>query len=207
MQFFNKKCLLVIVIFFGFLHGAVSQVKTKTFKEKIPENAIPAKGLLASLFTVSEPAGFDSLLVKSEESSDNPDFKSKFAEAVNVRINVLENAQMYETNDSIVYVLKIVAKKARSLSMHFGEFYLSANAVMALYTDKELTDSITYQINSPSRFWGTRIYEGNAVNLALKIPLNEKGQSALTITQVNFGYQTGIGAPGASASCNKNVSC
>lgn len=42
-----------------------------------------------------------------------------------------------------MYALRILAKDALNISLEFGKFQLSENAVLSIFTNNELTDSIT----------------------------------------------------------------
>ena len=194
--------LLVSLLIFC---AAFAQVKTKTFNDKVPENLLPSKNMVPSTVNIAAPVGFDSLMLKSQSQNDAPDAKNKFAEAKEVSIDVLKNAKLIETKDSVFYFLTIKAEKAKSISLHFGKFILSPNAVMTLYNQQELTDSITAKENNRYNFWATRIYHENELNIVIRMPLKDKGKSEVLITQVNFGLQSG--APGASLPCNVNVAC
>lgn len=88
---------------------------------------------------------------------------------------------------------------------------LSENSLLSLYTQHELTDSITSNENNQYKIWATRVYQGNKVTITLRVPTEEKSKVKLRIGQVNFGYKKFgtdyFGNPGASAACNVNVVC
>lgn len=88
-------------------------------------------------------------------------------------------------------------------------FNLSENSILSIYTDNELTDSITSKENNENNIWATRVYQGNSLNIVLKAPALDTS-SIIKITKVNFGYKKyGIqyGNPGASATCEVNANC
>lgn len=109
------------------------------------------------------------------------------------------------------YLLPLRGEKALSLSLHFGKFSLSKNAVLSIYNQFELTDSITAAENNPLQQWATRAYQGSDLIISLKVPTSEAKNNILLINRVNFGYKAlggeYFGSPGASASCNVNIAC
>ena len=83
---------------------------------------------------------------------------------------------------------------------------------MSIFTDYELTDSICANENNKNNIWASRVYNGNKINVVLKLPSEEKNQLAIRIKTLYLGYKEyGItphfGSPGASAFCQVNVIC
>jgi len=203
---------LVVAILIVVNLSAYSQVKTKIFEAGVPNTLIPAKDIPRNERSITAPVEFEKLknLVKTGKEVTT-DYKYSFALPVNVDIDVLTAAKVIEKDSLIVYVLTIKAYSALNVSVHFNEFYLSPNALLSIYTNHELTDSITAKENNQNKVWATRVYQGNTMNIVLKVPLKEKGFSALRINQINFGYRKFgndfFGNPGTSAPCNRNVVC
>ena len=139
-----------------------AQVKTRIFDRQIPDHLMPGKSVVIPEFFVRAPISFDSVINGLINGLDkkNTEYRYSFALPVNVNIDLLKNAKIIEGPDSVFYYLKIKAEKAKNLSLHFGRFNLSPNAIQTLYTNKELTDSIIDNQNNPYNFWATRVYQG-----------------------------------------------
>lgn len=108
-------------------------------------------------------------------------------------------------------LLKCSVDKALNLSFQFSDFKLSPNAVLSIYTNFELTDSITAKENNQGNIWATRVYQGNELYFKLSVPIDEVLDVKLKIKTISLGYrQVGggfFGNPGNSGNCNINVVC
>ena len=199
--------------FFGLIFLNINaQVKTKTFGEGIPKHFLPVKDLIGRNIIIEPPAQFYELKQEADrnEIAKSKNQLAKFALPSLVNIDVLKEAILTESNGISTFALTIKAPSALNLSVHFNQFILSENSVLSIYNDSELTDSITAKENNENKLWVTRVYEGNTLNIVLKLPSKEIGQSFIKIGSVFLGYkQFGgrFGSPGASASCNINVAC
>jgi hypothetical protein len=86
---------------------------------------------------------------------------------------------------------------------------------LSIYTDKEITDSITSAENNSNNVWATRVYRGNSLNIVLKVPTNGENGSRIKISKINFGYKNigyknlgmQYGNPGDALDCHFNVAC
>ncbi|MFM6954321.1 MAG: T9SS type A sorting domain-containing protein [Sphingobacteriaceae bacterium] len=176
------------------------------FSTGLPNNRIPLVALQFNTCRLDEPIGFDSLL-RLDSLGQRPN-DGQYALPLPVAISVLSSAKVYETRDSVYYLLRFSTARAKSLSLHFNRFYLSPHAVLSLYADREISDSITARENNPNRFFASRAYHSNELNLVLRLPLAEKNMCELRIGQVFLGFQSGgVGTPGASQPCNVNLAC
>lgn len=188
-----------------------AQVRTKIFETGVPENLLPLKAALRNEYIISAPLGFEKLILLQNGGTNNPEFNNRFASPVDVNFDVLELAKTIITDVDLTYYLSIKAENALNVSVQFKEFKLSPQAVLKIYTKKELTDSITANENNENNSWATRVYQGNNINIVLKIPKSEEGVSSLKINRVNFGYKNFggeyFGKPGASVACNINIIC
>jgi lysyl endopeptidase len=117
----------------------------------------------------------------------------------------------------------VTAEKAVNVSLSFSKFFLPKNAVLKIYSKNEITDGITDAVNGIRKTWNTRVYQGNRINISLKIPVAEKGKILLEIGKVCFGFRKIEGntpgsvsqdnsfapqpPPGQSADCNVNIYC
>lgn len=184
-----------------------AQVKTKVFTEGIPASMLPAHNI-ARLITINEPAD---VIHQTQQEPGRGEFNSGFAVPVPVDIDLLASATLNTNGDAAEYTLAIKAVNALNLSVQFSKFQLSEHAVLSIYNDHELTDSITSAENNEAQLWATRVYQGDKLNFVLRLPQREMGQSILKIGQAGFGFRAMgaefMGNPGASASCNINVSC
>ncbi len=194
------------------LAPAQAQVKTKIFPATIPEQFLPAGKTKTIEQVVSMPANFTNLLARAKTAdASQKDYSNGFAEKVSTRINFFKAAGTSKSGDDNTLSLTLVAEQARNISLHFEDFMLSRHAIMSIYTDRELTDSITAKENNENKLWATRVYQGDRVTITLRFPPEERDKNSMTISQVNFGYkQFGdeyFGNPGSSATCNVNVVC
>ncbi|MDB5013479.1 MAG: hypothetical protein JWQ25_1681, partial [Daejeonella sp.] len=174
---------------------------------KIITNPIPANEI-----NIKAPVEFDNLILENAKKGDNnTEFNNKFAIPKWINIDFLKVAKVIELDNYLYYHLIITTDNTLNISLQFKEFHLSENSILSIYTETELTDSITANENNGNNIWATRVYQGHKLNLVLKMPVAEKSLSSLKISQLNFGYKKYggdyFGSPGASASCNINVQC
>ncbi len=180
---------------------AMAQLKTKIFKDRIPTDLLPKSNINAKTYVVTAPGDFDELMDKKAKG-----LLETFAATVKTSIDVLKNATIVKTKDTIYYSFKIKAEKATSISVNFGRFRLSPNAIMVLFTNKEITDNISKNQNGKFNVWRSRTYKENELNLLLRVPVKELDLNSLIITETNFGYQSGV--PGGSLlSCEIDANC
>ena len=66
-------------------------------------------------------------------------------------------AKLIEEKDFTTYALTIHAVGALNMSLEFKDFILSKNSVLSIYTQHELTDSITFNENNQYKVWATRV--------------------------------------------------
>ncbi len=188
---------------------ALSQVKTKYFKEGIPSALKSARAAGIAPHVIPAPASFDQL--KTAAPKTNGEYSGKFATPANVAIDVLQSAVVVEERNTRTYLLTLKGEKALNLSLQFGKFRLSGNAVLSIHNQFEITDSITAKENNPQQVWATRVYQSNQLTISLKVPKGEIKDNILLIDKVNFGFLPFggdyFGNAGSSASCNVNVAC
>lgn len=189
-----------------------AQVKTRIFDNKVTANLLPLQSTDVNELILKAPVVLDNLLSLKKANNDSSiEYDNRFAIPQSVNINFLNSAKINEDKNYLFYYLTIKAEKALNISAHFKDFNLSKKAVLSIYTENEITDSVTAKENNENKIWATRVYQNNILNFVLKIPKSEKGLSNFTITQIGFGYKSYgaqfFGSPGASASCNINVLC
>lgn len=210
MHCFLKKIIATVIVS-CFFHCTNAQVKTKIFTETIPSHFLPIRGLVSRCIVLNPPSRFKELK-REAETDENVGGRERFALSSLVNIDLLTEARLFESNGSSTYFLTIKAPAAHNISIQFSNFFLSENSLLSIYTGNELTDSITSKENNKNRIWSTRTYQGDYLNLVLKIPSKEKSLASLKIGKVLFGFKkfgvtTLFGEVGASASCMKNVAC
>ena len=206
MKYFFYKLLLIFFICFLF-DDTYAQVKTKTFADGIPNNLLANTGNTNTV-VLKPPLEFYKLKNKQKkESSESIKGLYKIALPSEVNIDFIKEAVVSERDGVLTYRKMISATDALNLSFQFNKFILSRKSTLSLYTKNELTDSITANENNENKTWTTRVYQGNILNIMLKVPSIEKGQSSININQVSFGYKDigRFGNPGSSESCNINV--
>lgn len=211
MKHFYKRILLTGALCSLIPLISFSQVKTKIFKDGIPA-AVSARAAGIAPQLVAAPASFDQLKAGGKTGGADPgQYVNRFATPAHVSIDVLQSAKVESDQSGTTYLYSLKGAKALNLSLQFGKFILSANAVLSIYTRHELTDSITARENNPQQIWATRVYQGNELTISLKVPKGEEKGNTLIIDKINFGFQKFgtdfFGNPGASAACNVNVAC
>ena len=212
MQQINFKVIISLLLCLGIIINSKAQVKTKIFNEGIPAQSISINKLLIPEKVIAAPIEFTQLLNQTQSKTKNQiEYSNRFAVPVEVDLDVLANAKVTEENGITTFALTINAKKALNISLQFNKFLLSEHSVLSIYTQNELTDSITANENNKSKIWATRVYQGSKLTLVLNLPTKEKEQATLNINQVNFGFKKFgseySGTPGSSAACNINVLC
>lgn len=145
--------------------GLHAQVKTKIFKDRIPERMVPSKNIAREIF-LNPPHDFLELKNKTGEN-----FGNRFASSLISDIKFNEQSELVEVDGYRIRSLRITAKEALNISFEFGKFNLSQNALLSIYTNNELTDSITSKENNVNNIWATRVYQGKSLNIVLKEPV------------------------------------
>ena len=203
-----KSVTLLLCIFLSTYLTA--QVKTRIYDNGIPSNILPLKSTNVIELTIKAPKELNELLEsKTGEADKSTEYDNKFAIAQSVKINFLTASEIIEDENYLLYYLSIKAEKALNVSAQFQDFKLSQNAILSIYTKNELTDSITAKENNENKIWATRVYQGNRLNIILKVPKSEKGMSNFSINQISFGYKKYggeyFGSPGSSVFCNIKI--
>lgn len=201
------RALAFSVLFITSAKNLYAQVKTKIFSTGIPETMLPAHNI-TRIVTIHEPPGISQ---RSQQEEGRNEYNTEFAVPVAVDIDVLPAAELSINEGIAEYKLGIHAVNALNLSVQFSRFKLSQHAVLSIYNDGELTDSITSLENNEAGIWATRVYQGSRLNFVLHVPQNESGISELKIGSAGFGFRAVgggyMGNPGISAPCNINASC
>lgn len=182
-----------------------AQVKTKIFNDKIPSEKLPFDKTIDIITSLNPPTEFLDLKNGTKLDKDN-----RFAYSVFTDIDFISQAGIYNEGQFNIYSMKIIANEALNISLEFDDFFLAEDAILSIYSEKELTDSITAFQNNQNNIWATRVYQGNYLNIVLKAKADQKEKCTIIISKVNFGYKKfGVqyGNPGASAACHVNVAC
>lgn len=206
------KKIIPMVLFVLFATTTRAQVKTKIYETGLPNSRITNTTARAAAYKVEAPTVFEKLISNPMSNDvDAREYKDKFAVPIDVNIDMIKTATQWEEDGFMMYALSLKAGKAVNLSAQFSKFFLTENAILSIFNNYELTDSITAKENNVNNIWATRIYQGGQLNLLLKKPISDKGACALTISTIGLGYkQVGgnfFGVSGASAACNINVVC
>lgn len=204
------KQIISLIICFTTYCNINAQVKTKIFNQGIPAQLTPINKSIIPEKIITAPVEFIKLL--SRVKPENPvEYSNKFAIPVKIDLDILANAKEIEEKNTTTFAITINAEKVLNISLQFNNFFLSEHSVLSIYTENELTDSITAKENNENKVWATRVYQGNKLTIVLRLPSDEKEQVSLKINQVNFGFKKFgtdyFGNTGASAPCNINVIC
>jgi hypothetical protein len=210
---FCSNILLSLVCIFQITFG-YSQVTTKTYAQGIKDSKILSRLKNVKDFIIDLPTNFSKLKENAMhlDSNSKHDYIFKFATPGTINYDVMKNAQILADSDTVTYLIRLKAKDALNLSLHFSSFFLSKHSTMFIYNSRELTGPITEKENNTDNFWATRVYNGNSIVVEVNVPKSEIGITHLVVSKVFLGYrQTGynyyFGTPGASAPCNANVVC
>lgn len=204
--------VITLLLCFGLISNINSQVRTRIFNNGIPTKFFPIQKSVIPQKVIAEPSGFEKLLNSSQTKTENQtEYFDKFAVPVELHLDLLLNAKITEEEGITIFALSVKAQNALNVSMQFDIFKLSPNSLLSIYTDHELTDSITSNENNDQNIWATRVYQGDKLTIVLKLPTKEKPDVSLIVNRVYFGFQKVggeyFGSPGASGSCNINVLC
>lgn len=191
------KILILQLVCTIFMNCISAQVKTKFFEKHIPDQLKPAKKLNSNIYQVKIPAEFSKL--KLQKSSNEGLYR--YALPVIVDIDLLSEGSFSENKGVSFYFLTIKAGDAMNLSVNFSDFRLTEHAILTIFTEFEITDSINSKENNENHIWGTRVYQGNELHILLQIPSKEINACAVRIKTIylgykNFGITTNFGNPG-----------
>lgn len=197
----------LFIILYYCLHA---QVKTKTYKTALPTALLKGKTKAAKAIDLPLPAEFHRklLAVKNIDSSRLIP-ENHFAFPINQQIDLIANAELITDGRTYTYRYTVKAKGALNLSVIFSQFYLPQNAVLTIFTDREITDSITAEQNSEERVWATKVYQGDELYFSLVMLAGEEPPQ-LVISSINAGYKpygADFGNIGSAAPCHVNVNC
>ncbi len=203
----NLKAVAFVLAIFTFCTNLTAQIKTKVFYSNTPTKY---KSLVSRTYTthiIEAPKEFYILKAKK-----NDDEEMKFAFPVKTNFDFIKNAKRENETGMQKYSLTINAKDALNISLKFSEFKLPKSAVLSIFNEHEVTDSITANENNENNIWATRVYQGNNLSIVLKMPSGEKENPRLEIGVVNFGYKNfgtlfDFGNIGLSAGCEINANC
>lgn len=181
-------------------------MKTKVFYSDIPLKFKPLLKQISKIHKVDPPLEFYNRKKKNQSE------EIQFAIPVKVNIDFMKESFVDESEGILTYSLMLEADDALNLSLQFSKFNLTEGAILSIYTQNELTDSITSSQNNENNVWATRVYQGNKLSIVLKIPRDSKEKVYLKIGAVNLGYkkfgvQFDYGNIGSSANCHINANC
>lgn len=203
---------ITLLLCFGLIGNINSQVRTRIFNNGIPTQLFPIEKSVIPQKVIGEPSGFKKLLNNAQIKKENQtEYFDKFAVPVDLNLDLLLNAKITEEEGITIFAISVNAQNALNISLQFNKFKLSQNSLLSIYSDHELTDSITSNENNDQNIWATRVYQGNKVTIVLKLPTKQKKDVMLNVNRVYFGFQKVgqeyFGSPDASGSCNINVLC
>lgn len=205
----RSTCLLLLMLFFVTTLQLTAQVKTKIFAAGIPTSFRPLKARPTEMMRLPIPSEFTSLKKAFAETNHYRNI-NKFAVAVKQEIDLLKKATVIRENGQEVFTLAVKAEGALNINCQFSEFRLPEGAVLKIFTDKEITDSITARENNEQNVWATRVYQGDELNFTLSVPEGLSKEVLLKIDKVNIGfrpYGADFGNIGWSAPCHRNANC
>ena len=207
----QKSLLFVLILLSAITTDSFSQVKTRTYFSVSDNKEFVSKRKPEKDYTIVIPLEFEQKKNKAAKDEVTANYVYKIAMPVQVDLDILKEAEIVKSKDTIQYLIKLKAPTVYSLSLHFSDFFLSENAKMFIYTDKEVTGPITQKQNNPDNFWATIPYKGEEITIEINVPKAEANKSRLIVSKVFLGYAdiSGeyFGSPGSSAACNRNVAC
>lgn len=206
----QTNCILLLVIFLFTINNiTLAQVKTKIFSEQVPSKFIKHQNE-ANIIILDVPKEFiqnkNDFFLKKQSNNER---ENQFAISLPVNIDLLTEKNKKLQNNKDVFSVTITAKDALNISVEFSEFELMEGDVVSIFTNRELTDSITSNQNNLNKIWASRVYQGNKLTFVLTSNV-QKSINKLVIGKVNFGYKpygVDFGKIGSSAPCHINANC
>ncbi|GMV78720.1 MAG: hypothetical protein AMXMBFR79_18500 [Chitinophagaceae bacterium] len=177
---------LVIIGLISLCNPIFSQVKTKIFKEGIPTERINTN-IKSKEIIFDATEEIERFKKEMDKDGSSLEYLNKFAHPIEINVNFIEKAEIVTLHEYTLYSLTLKARNALNLSLTFNKFILSTNAILSIYNNNELTDSIIAKENNPFNLWATRVYQGDKITLLLTVPNNELGKSILNISTINYG--------------------
>ncbi len=204
---------ILLFISFIFILNANAQTRTNLNSEEI----ITAKGKFDKNYNVKEPFIIPPQNIEKEKLEAGTEWSGpfRFAEAIPVDINVVQEASWVEEEDYVHGIFKLIAAGAKSISVNFNQFKLPNKAELYVYNEngKMITGPITETENNENNFWGSWVYQGEKLIIELKARTQDRADIKLHLASVAYGYKDIYGAKvlsgnfGTSGSCNINVLC
>ncbi|MBL7727556.1 MAG: trypsin-like peptidase domain-containing protein, partial [Dinghuibacter sp.] len=208
----NKICILLILSALLNLH-LPAQVKTNyNNSEKLDERGRFGKTYPAVVYEVAAP-DLTQALQRDKQEENNGSKIIYIAEAIPVTINFGKQAGWYSDKQFAYGKFTIKAKDAKSLSINFSNFSLPAGTEMYIYNQNAemITGVITEKENNKEKIWGSSIYKGDELNIEIKLPLAQKQNLGMVVSNIAYGYKNifvdKVAGFGLSGACNINVLC
>jgi lysyl endopeptidase len=169
------KTFLLSILLLVFVSFVNAQVKTE-FNN--PEQ-VTARGKFSKNFLGKSPYVIPARDIKAlldKEALENTSGEPKpfrIAEAVEVDIDVLNEADWVEEDGFAYGKFSVVAAGAKSVSANFDQFYLPKGTELYVYSEngEMITGPITEGENNENNFWGTWVYKGGRLTVDLKTPI------------------------------------
>lgn len=185
------------------------QVFTNTYSDpRIGTTGLFGKKDKVKTQTLSE---LDSYELRSEIKNESIDKPFQFGKIRPLNLSISSGDWENITNDTSVWRLKIISKKALSITINFDRFHLTDDPEMYIYNEGGImiTGPITSKENNPENIWGSSIYKGDAVIIEIKVPTISKEKNELHIKSISHGYKEMFidKTFGQSGGCNINVLC
>jgi lysyl endopeptidase len=206
------RSFLLSIMLLGFVSLTNAQVKTN-FNNR---EQITAQGKFSKNFRGKSPFTIPSRDIKtllekdaSESASGQPK-PFKIAEAVEVDIDVVKEADWVEEDEFAYAQFSVIAAGAKSVSANFDQFYLPKGTELYVYSEngEMITGPVTDAENNQNNFWGTWVYKGGKLTVDLRVPVVSKSLFRLHISSIAYGYKDLYVANfGESSACNVNVLC
>lgn len=192
---------------------AIQMLFAQVFTNTYPEPKVSKKGLFGKTYKVKTHIlpEIDSSEINREIKASNLDKTFRFAKVRYVDLSISSGDWEMISEDTTVWRLKIVSKKALSITVNFDRFYLTDDAEMYIYNEEGtmITGPITSKENNPENVWGSSIYKGEGVVIEVKVPVKSKDKIILHINSIAHGYKKIFidKTFGESGTCNINVLC
>jgi lysyl endopeptidase len=135
------------------------------------------------------------------------------AEPIPVGIDVSKLSNWIAEEGSYYGKFVLKAAGAKTLSINFSNFSLPKGTEMFIYNRDAamITGVITDAENNKHKIWGSSIYQGDELTIEIKLPIAERENLTLLITNIAYGYKdifvNKIAGFGQSGACNINVLC
>lgn len=131
------------------------------------------------------------LLNREANATTEGEKKLMIADPTNIDIDFTKKIKWITNNGFAYGKFKIKISGALTSSINFDKFFLPTGTEMYIYNEggEMITEPATELENNNSMKWGSWVYNGDELNIEIKIPVEVKNQLILHSSNVAYGYK------------------